>query len=365
MPRIDAAELEAFATDVVEALGSPPEVAAGVAESLVAADLRGHGSHGTRRLATLYPTMIEDGDLDPAAEATVVRESPTAAQVDARNGWGHVAGRLGVDVGVEKAREHAVAAVGVRNATHMGRIGGFAERATDAGMAFVGFVNTGGTAPMAAAPGSTDRNLSVNPVSLGVPSFGALDFPAVLDIATGQVAHGKIMERAVAGDSLPEGWAIGDDGEPLTDAGAFEDGEGAIHPLGGPEFGFKGAGLSMLIELLAGIVADAAIHGQDVARGVNNAGSFLVVDPDWFGTREANRARVAALADHLGSIDYRDDVPTGETMKGESARLPGAPEHDALTERREAGIPLDPDAVAALVAVADDLGIGERPAAFE
>jgi len=366
MPRVDADELEAFAGDVIEAFGSPPETAATVAASLVAADLRGHGSHGTRRLATLYPEMIDDGDLDPAAEPAVERESPTAALVDAHNGWGHVAGRLGVDVAVEAASERTVAAVGVRNATHMSRIGWFAERAADAGMLFVACVNTGGTAPMAAAPGSTDRNISVNPITMGVPSFGALPFPVVLDVATGQVAHGKIMERAVAGEPLPEGWAIGDDGRPLTDAEAFEEGEGAVYPLGGPSFGFKGAGLSLLLELFAGVVADAAVHGQGVIRGVNNAAALFVVDPEWFGSRADHRDRVASLAEHLRSIDYREDVPTGESMHGDRAMLPGEPEHEALLERRADGVPFDAGAVDALAAVADDVGIdpGDRPAAF-
>jgi uncharacterized oxidoreductase len=365
MLRVTHDELETFATDLIEALGSPPEIAGTVAEALVGADLRGHGSHGTRRLATLYPEMIEDGDLDPAAEPAVERRGPTTAQVDGDNGWGHVAGERAVEVGVEAAREHAVAAVGVRNATHMGRIGAYGERAAEAGMLFVAFVNTGGTAAMAAAPGSTDRNLSVNPVAVGVPTADALEFPIVLDISTGQVAHGKIMEKAVAGEPLPEGWAIGDDGDPLTDAAAFEDGAGAVYPLGGPAFGFKGAGLSILLELFAGMVADAAVHGQEVTRGVNNAGAFLVVDPAQFGSPEAHRDRVAALADHLRSIDYRDDVPTGETMAGDRALLPGEPEHEALTERRTDGIPFDAGAVEALSDVADALGVTTRPAGFE
>jgi hypothetical protein len=63
--RFDPAELESFATAVVEAVGAPRAHAEQVAESLVRADEVGHGSHGVHRVPW-YVQRIGDGEIDPA-----------------------------------------------------------------------------------------------------------------------------------------------------------------------------------------------------------------------------------------------------------------------------------------------------------
>jgi uncharacterized oxidoreductase len=364
MVRVDAGELESFAARLIEAFGSPPRIAGSVAESLVAADLRGHGSHGVRRLATLYPRMIDGGDLDPAAEPTVDREGPTAAKVDGHRGWGHYTGRRAADLAIEKATDGPVAAVGVRNGAHMGRIGEFAERAAEAGIVLCAYVNTGGAGETMAVPGTTGRDVAVNPYAVGVPTFDALPFPIVLDMATGQVAHGKIMKRALAGKPLPDDWAIDDDGTPLTDAEAFEDGVGAILPLGGAQTGHKGAALSLATELLAGLIGDHAVFGEDEFDMVNNGAAFLAVDPEWFLSRDACRERVGALADHLRSLDYDPELVTPPGKTDDHPVLPGESEHDLRRDREAKGIPMDEGAIGHLSDVADEHGVDERPAAF-
>ncbi len=364
MARIAVEELKSFATALIQALGSPPEIAQVVAESLVGADLRGHGSHGVRRLSTLYPTMIDAGDLDPTAEPTIEHEGATAAKIDGQQGWGHYTGRRAVELAVEKARDGPVAAVGVKNGAHLGRIGEFVERAAMEGILAVAFVNTGGTGEMAAAPGTTDRNISVNPLAVGIPTFGAVEFPVVLDIASGQVAHGKIMKKALAGDPLPPDWAIGNDGEPLHDAQAFEDGLGAILPLGGEQFGYKGAGLSLTLELVAGLIGDNAVHGETAPFRVNNGVGLFAVDPTWFLSEEGCRNRVSALADHLREQEYDPDLVTPPGKEGTHPQLPGEPEYHHRQERESAGIPLDDGAIANLRETAADHGITDLPAGF-
>ncbi|NHN61667.1 MULTISPECIES: Ldh family oxidoreductase [Halorussus] len=72
-----------------------------------------------------------------------------------------------------------------------------------------------------------------------------------LDVATSQVAHGKIRERAASGDPVPPDWTVTEPGEPETDAAAFEDGSGALLPLGGTASGYEGFGLAVVAELFA------------------------------------------------------------------------------------------------------------------
>lgn len=364
MARIPVDALESFAADLIQALGSPPEIARVVAESLVGADLRGHGSHGVRRLSTLYPTMIADGDLDPTAEPTIEQEGATAAMIDGHQGWGHYTGRRAAELAVEKARDGPVAAVGVKNGAHMGRIGEIVERAAMEGILLAAFVNTGGTGEMAAAPGTTERNISVNPLAVGIPTFGAVEFPIVLDIASGQVAHGKIMKKALAGEELPTDWAIGDDGEPLHDAQAFEDGAGAILPLGGEQFGYKGAGLSLTLELVAGLLGDNVVHGEAAPFRVNNGAAVFAADPEWFLSPDACRDRVNALAEHLRAQEYDSELVTPPGQEGNHPQLPGEPEYHRRRDREENGIPLDDGAIANLSETAADHGVTDFPPGF-
>lgn len=366
MKRIDAAELESFVRALVTGLGAEERVAADVAESLVEADLVGHGSHGSIRMGTLYREMVEEGDIRPRETPEVEQLGPTAATIDGRRQYGQVVGRRAVDVGTTLADESGVGVVGVRNAAHLGRIGEWAERAAEAGFCFTAFVNTGGTAPLVAPPGSADRLFSTNPIAFGVPSFGVLSHPIVLDIATSQVAHGKVTKRAVENRPLPENWVVDEAGETVTDSAEYEDGRGVLLPLGGLTSGYKGFGLAVMAELFAGIVGDHPVSGQGNDRRVDNGAMFCFVDPTLFSTPEANRERVAALAGRVRDAGSPEAVTTGPTAKGEKAMLPGEPEHETKRTRLDEGIPFREETIDLLVDVARRTGAeGSIPSAFD
>lgn len=353
MRRIDATELQPFVRALVAGLDASDETAGEVAESLVEADLRGHGSHGSIRMGTIYREMVENGEIDPRATPDVERLSDTTAHIDGNHQYGQVVGRRAVDAGIALAEESDVAVVGIRNAAHLGRIGEWAERATDAGLCFAAFVNTGGTAPLVTPPGSSDRLFSTNPLSFGVPSFGALPHPVVLDIATSQVAHGKVTKRAVENRPLPEGWIVDEAGEIVTDSQAYEEEDrGALMPLGGITAGYKGFGLSMMAELFGGIIGDNRVSGQPDDRRVNNGAMFVFADPDGFSTPEANRERVEALAEMIRNADSPEAVTMGPTAKGDRAMLPGEPEYQTRQKRLEEGIPFYEETLELLADVA-------------
>jgi len=353
---IDPDRLESFASSLVAALGAPEDHAAQVASSLVAADLRGHGSHGVIRLG-LYAAMVEDGAIDPAAAPTTAAETETTAIVDGHSTFGQVVGRRAVEAVVERAAARGVAAVGVRNAAHLGRIGEWAERATEAGVVLCAFVNLQGGGPLVAPAGSADRRLATNPISVGVPTFGGLEFPLVLDMATSQVAHGKISRHEATGDPLPDAWTATADGDPVTDPAVFNQGEGALLPLGGREAGYKGFGLAVAAELLAGLLGDTLVAGQFDGRWFDNAAALLAVDPLAFTTEEAVAERVTDLARHLRSADPAPGIPVGHGGRGDEALLPGEAEHRTLAERRAAGVPLPERVRGSLADLADEHGV--------
>jgi uncharacterized oxidoreductase len=364
--RVPSEEIEPFAEQLAQAYGAPETVAAHIAESLVAADLRGHRSHGVVRLAMLYREMIDAGDIDPTATPEVVREADATVTIDGHGQFGQAVGRLAVEVVSDRAESHGVAVAGIRNAAHLGRIGEWAERATENGLVFVACVNTGGLAPLVAPPGSADRRLATNPIAAGVPSFGACEFPIVLDMATSQVAHGKITKRSVENESLPEEWVVTPSGESLTDPDAFQNGEGAILPLGGHTSGYKGFGLGVIAELFAGVFGDAFVAGQEVEGSVNNAAFFFAADPDRFGTPEANQARVEALATFLRSANQSDDIPMGPGAREDRALLPGEAEHRTREERETEGIPFAQETLDLLAELAAEKGVADAvPPSFE
>lgn len=361
MATVDPVELESFATTLLEHAGAPADIAEQVAASLVLADLRGHTSHGVLRIP-LYAEMIDTDGIDPTATPTIDHDAGATVTIDGQLAFGQVVGRRATGVLAERAGTHGIAAVGVRNATHLGRVGEWGERLADAGHVFAAFVNTQGGGLSVAPAGTADRRFATNPIIVAIPTFDALSFPILLDMATSQVAHGKIDEYDSGDRSLPEGWAIGPDGTPTTDPsdliGFDLEDIGAIRPLGGATSGYKGTGLAVIVELLAGIVGNAPVAGQtDPEEWFSNAAAFIAIDPTRFVTQTALAAKVDALAEHLRSATPLETVPVGAGARGDAPLLPGEAEHLATTEHRANGIPLPHRVVDSLVDMAADHGI--------
>lgn len=365
MPTVEPATLREFTEEIVVELGAPPERAADVAASLVSADLSGHTSHGTRRLHSKYAGEVESGRIDPDAEPVVDHGDGVAATVDGQRAFGQLVGRTAVDAAVERAAEHGVGLVGLKRTSHIGRIGEWAERACDADMAFVAFVCNPGS-QWVSPPGSAERRFSTNPVSVGVPSFDALEFDFVVDIATSQVAHGKTRERAAAGHDLGTEWVVDEAGESVRDSRRFDEEEiGAMLPLGGRVAGYKGFGLSVLSELLAANVADGTVSGMDDVIWGNHA-AFFAVDLSRFTSRERTAERAAAMAEYVRASDFSADFGSGVASMGDETLLPGEAEHLARQRNLADGVPVSDADAAALGDLARDLGIVDRaiPAPF-
>lgn len=360
MRSIDADDLEAFVRDCAAATGADDDVATQLAESLVLANLRGHESHGVRRLPMYWEWSRDEGDatlpIEPGARPEVVAEGTTTAQIDGHSCYGQAVGRTATEKLIALARDSAVAVVGIRDASHLGRIGEWAERVAGADLLFGAFVGTQG-GRLVAPPGSAQRRYSTSPLAFGVPTFDALEFPVVLDMATSQVAHGKVRERIPEDEPLEKSWTVRADGSAVTDAAALtREGEGALLPLGGRDSGYKGFGLAMIAELFASIAGDGLVVSQSV-ESQGNAALFVAADPTTFATGDSIAERVRSLAAHIHETEFSPDVPAGAVASGNEALLPGEAEHRTTVERLEDGIPL-PDADAAdLLTLADELDV--------
>lgn len=350
MATTDVDALESFAVSAVEGNGAPTEIAETVAGSLVSADLVGHSSHGVVRVP-YYAELASEGSLDPAATPTVESAGPFQ-QIVGGAAFGQITGRRAVEHAIETANNRGVGVVGIRDSGHLGRIGEWAQQVTDEGLLFLSWVNLQGGAQRIAPSGTADRRLGTNPITFGVPSFDALPFDLIYDGATSQVAHGKIIERDGSGEPLPEEWTTTESGDPVAYAADFEDGVGAMLPLGGRETGYKGFDLAMMTELLAAIIGDGPVATEPNQDWEGNGGAFVAIDPELFTTREEIAVRVEALADHVRSAEpIADD---------DEVILPGEPEYRTARERRRNGIPVEEPVADNLRALAAELDIEEE-----
>jgi hydroxycarboxylate dehydrogenase B len=345
---IAAAPLRDLVQTIFERAGSDAAEARAVADHLIEANLMGHDSHGVIRVAP-YIELLRSGKWTANRHIEIVTEAGAVVVVDGGQGLGQVIAKEAIELGIERARAHVVAVVGVRNSGHMGRIGAWAEQAAAAGLVSLHFVNTTGFGIQVAPFGGSDRRLSVNPIALGVPRPG--EEPLIHDMSTGTIAAGKIRVARNKGSRLPEGSLIDNRGLPTTDPEAlFADPPGAITTAAA----HKGYGLAMFVEILAGsLTAGGSSHPDNPTadRAINNLLSILI-DPG----RMAGSAAMAADIDRL--VAWVKESPPASP--GGEVLLPGEIERRTRDERRAHGIPLDPNTLAQVCAAATSVGVPEE-----
>lgn len=247
---IQVSKIKQVAIEVLCKVGVPDEDAEIVADSILYANLRGKHTHGIGRLP-IYVRKIKGGLMDPLTTISTIQDSKAVAVLDANHGFGQVAGVKSMAVCVAKAKQYGVGIVGVRNSNNFGTAGYFSEIAVENDM--VGVV-LGNSAPALAPYGGSRPIFGTNPLCLAFPGNEG-NPPIVLDMATATASRGKIRLAAKNGESIPLGWAVDANGKP-TDC-PFEALKGSLIPIGG----YKGFGLALAIDILAGLITGSAFAG--------------------------------------------------------------------------------------------------------
>jgi len=332
--------LQQFANDLLLAMDSPPDSAKKIAASLLKSDIRGINTHGVG-LLSMYAKMIDDGAIDPNATTTITHKTDCIISVDGHDGFGQLVGELATAAGIEAAQKSGMAMVAISNASHLGRLGEWAEQAADAALVFTAFSNSGGGALNVAAFGGHERKLSTNPIAFAVPTFGALPFNIIVDFATSQISGAVIQKHYRANMPLHNDWTTSASGEALADARAFMDGEGALLPLGGRTTGHKGYGLALIAELFAGI-AGGMVVGQHHPVWFSNAAMFSFVDPLQLLSVDKITERIHSIATHLSE---------------ENVRLPGQGSYELALLSESQGITLPSHVLLALYKIAGRLKV--------
>jgi uncharacterized oxidoreductase len=342
MPTLKCEPLELLACDVFRAITVPPAGAAWMAKLLIRANLRGHDSHGVIRVPQ-YVASWKKGEADPKAEPVVVQDGPATALVDGKRGFGQIVARRGMEVAMAKAAAIGVAAVGVHNSNHIGRLADYTEMALERDMLALLAVNAGGAGQRMAPWGGRAPRLSTNPFAFACPTGSAV--PISFDVATTVAAEGKVRLKRNRKEQAPPGWLIDADGKPTTDPNAlYGTPEGSILPVGG----HKGYSLALMVEVLGGIMARAG-HSRENPGPVMNGIFMVVVDIARFVSPQNFRSETDDLIRYL---------KTSPLVPGVSEIMyPGEPEARSEAERLQRGIFVEDETWGQIVQVARDLGV--------
>ena len=339
---VSADRLRAFVQGVFEAAGLRRRDAATMADALIWADLRGIEPHGVSKLP-LWLERLRVGGTRADARPTVVGETDTTAVLDAQTAFGHLAGVAAMDLAVRKARRHHLGAVVIRDASSFGAMGYYPLIAVREGQIGLAITNS---MPLLAPTGGTARLLGNQAYAIGCPA--GRHFPLLLDTSNSATSWGRVKLAQERGESLPPGLALDADGNPTVDPAAAL--EGLLLPAGG----HKGYGLTLMWEVLTGVLAGLAfgpnVGGpENVAHANQIAGFMLAIDPTAFLPAEQFTARVDTL------IDQIHDVPRASGV--DRIYAPGERGYLVAVERERDGIPLSARRVAELQQIATSMGV--------
>ncbi len=298
---VAAVDLTRFGTAVLESTGVPGSDARLVSESLVAAELWGHSSHGVMRLPW-YVERLRTAAMSAVTASEVAVDHGAIVVLDGRHGIGQVLTHEAVQIGVERARAHGISAIGVRNSNHFGTAAYFTRQSAKAGCAAFLVTNA---SPAMAPWGGRDKVIGTNPWSIAAPAgkYGV----AVMDIANTAVARGKIYLAAAHGLDIPNTWATDENGVPTTSA------KDAIRGLILPMAGHKGYVISFMMDVLAGVLTGGQfgsnIAGPYQPDRVGGCGHLLVtIDIESMMPRAEFESRLEALIAEIKSVPKADGV---------------------------------------------------------
>ncbi|MEF8780474.1 MAG: Ldh family oxidoreductase [Haloferacaceae archaeon] len=331
--RVERERAEAVASAALEAHGITPADATTTAEVLVSADARDKQSHGLLRLPR-FVRGIDHGNVDPDGDIEVVRDSGAAVTLSGGSRLGPVVAREAVGKAMARADDHGIGAVGVHDTNHLGMLGYYTDVVRQAGYVGIAVTNT---EPAMPPYGGAEPVLGTNPIAVGIPS----DPPFNLDMSTSSIARGTVLRARENGERLPEGVALGPDGNPTRDPEAALN--GVIRPFGGA----KGSGLAIAVEILAGGLVGAAM-GTDVTGTYHTEDEctkgdlFLVIDPGALGG--------TGFTDRVN--EFVAELKAGDTAAGfDSIRLPGESSTAAADAER---ITVDDDVWSEVLGMAEE-----------
>jgi LDH2 family malate/lactate/ureidoglycolate dehydrogenase len=339
--RLGKEPLRRLVIAVFEAAGVSNVEAQIVSEILVDASLHGVDSHGVRNMP-MYIRSIKGGRLKPGATITTLRETETTAMLDDGAGFGYVAAKKAMGMAIAKAKKHKIGSVGVQGPGHIGPLYYYSLMAVKEDLIGITLCRGGGHG--VAPYGGVEGRLGVNPLCIGIPA--GEEKPIILDMATTGAAIGRLGVMAARGQKVPEGWLIRKDGTWATDFDSSMFRSHDVSPVcfGYPHSEYKGYGLSVVVEALAGGIG---IGCSLDAKGYGHL--FTAIDPEGYCSIDEFKARIDSMTRHMKSSARRPGF--------EQILLPWGPEWIEKEKRSKEGIFVDDPFWENILATAKELGV--------
>ena len=347
MKTVDDETLRTFVAELFETGGVPPADALTVSDCLVEANLRGVDTHGVFR-APGYLERLRQGAVNPTPSIQVTRLAHAALLVDADNAYGAVAGKLAMAKGMDLAKETGVALVSIKHSNHYGMAAYYILQAITGNMASMAFTNA---SPALPPWGGSQPFFGTSPLAVGIP--GGKTVPFVLDMAMTVLARGNVYAAAKHKEQIPPGLALDKDGNPTTSPDDLING-GTMLPFGG----VKGAGLSMMMDILGGVFSGSSFAGTvanplfETHRAADVGHMFVIFRPDLTMPLKAFQNRMDDLV--------RKTKAQPRAAGFEEILIPGERESRVRASRLRDGIPLKQGTVDSLNEEAERMGIDVR-----
>jgi ureidoglycolate dehydrogenase (NAD+) len=328
MKTVQAEKLVRFGKEILAKVGVSEADAAKVAEILVESNLRGVDTHGIY-LVNLYSKRIEKGLINPKPDMKFERTRTATGVLNADTALGQLATLRAMDEAIGIAKECGTGTVLVKNSTHFGAGAYYTNHAAESGM--IGILMAHSETDVVLFGGKKPY-LGTNPYSVAIPAGKRRPF--LMDMATSEVAFGKVRAAAEAGQTIPPNWAVDEEGNSVTDAKKAK----AVTPMSGA----KGYGIGLMIELLSSGLTGMAF-GPGIVRKFDDwehpqqLGHFVeAIDPSAFMDLDAFRKRVDQIFDDISSQPALQDNPFGRIL------IPGEPEYERKERRLKEGCPIAP-----------------------
>lgn len=322
-----------------------------IRDVLLTSDLYGIESHGMQRMVR-YHKCIEKGMIHIDAKPQIVFETPISAVVDGHDGMGQLIGHMAMELAIQKAKVNGVGIVIARNSNHYGIAGYYAKMACKEGL--LGFSCTNSEAIMVPTNGRMAM-LGSNPIACAFP---AEPYDFLFDASTTVVTRGKLEMYNKMEKPLPEGWALGKNGRPTSDASDVLSNivaktGGGIMPLGGgtEQLGsHKGYGYGMLCEIFSSILSLGGTSNYCMTDGRGNiCHGFMAINPSFFGDPAAIKAHFSRYLRELRGS------PKAEGK--ERIYTHGEKEMEAIADRQVNGIPVNDNTMVEVLDLCDHLGL--------
>ncbi|MFC7320036.1 ureidoglycolate dehydrogenase [Halobacillus campisalis] len=321
---IDQEELKELVVNKLSEAKVDKEHASIVADILVHADLRGVSSHGVLRTEHYVKRMLEGG-MNANPDFNITKKGSSAALFDGDNGMGHVITKEAMKEAIKLSKDNGIGIVGIVNSSHCGALSYYAEQAAKEDTISMIMTHT----DSAVVPfGGAEPYFGTNPIAYGFPANEHR--PIILDMATSNVALGKVLHARETGSEIPDNWGVDENGNPVTDPNLLKN----LLPFGGP----KGFGLGLVVDVMTGVLTGGAFGPKistmygDYKNNRELSHVIVTINPGLFIEKEEFLNNIDQMIDELHAVKPADGFS--------SVMVPGEPEQLKEETNKKEGIPL-------------------------